>query len=216
MEQSKLSYKNVTISGLPGAGSSTLGKALARVLGWEYFSGGDFMRRYAVEKGLFDDQKRTHHDATVYSDDLDRKVDFGMRETVQKKSGKILDSWLSGFMTIHIPGTLRILTYCSEGSVRVDRLVNRDNLTIEEAKMHIFEREHKNVGKWRRMYAQQWQEWVVDKGLLPASKEIWFWYLQLYDLTIDTFKNSKEETLRIVLQRLGYAGKIDRRKVFAE
>ena len=95
----QLKYKNVTISGLPGAGSSTLGKALARVLGWEYFSGGDFMRVYAVEQGLFDGKNKAHHDAMVYSDDFDRRVDFGMRETVQKKSGKILDSWLSGFMT---------------------------------------------------------------------------------------------------------------------
>ncbi|EKD57908.1 MAG: hypothetical protein ACD_57C00104G0002 [uncultured bacterium] len=216
MDQSNLKYKNLTISGLPGAGSSTLGKALAKTLGWEYFSGGDFMRRYAVEKGLFDGQKKSHHDATVYNDDFDRQVDFGMRETVQKKSGKILDSWLSGFMTIHTPETLRILVFCSDDSVRGDRIVNRDNLSIETAKKHIFEREQKNVSKWRLMYAKQWQEWVVGKKLLPASMKVWFWYPELYDLTIDTYKNSKEETLKIALQALGHYGKINYKSAFKE
>jgi len=199
-----LKYQNITISGLPAAGSSTLGRALAKTLGWDYFSGGDFMRAYAIKKGLFDKNNHFHHDATVYSDDFDKKVDFGMRQTLKKKKGKILDSWLSGFMAQNIKGVLKVLVYCSDDAIRVDRLVNRDNLTIDEAKKHIFAREEKNLKKWQRMYQEQWQKWVVRKGKVGAKKPIYFWYPAIYDLTIDTFKFSKEETLKKVLDKLGF------------
>jgi cytidylate kinase len=47
-------YTNITISGLPGCGSTTLLKGLKEALqfdGWKGFSGGEFMREYAKEKG---------------------------------------------------------------------------------------------------------------------------------------------------------------------
>lgn len=211
-----LKYKNLTISGLPGAGSSTLGIALVKVLGWKYFSGGDFMRSYAIKKDLFDPKNKSHHPATVYSDDFDRQVDFGMRNDLKTKNNQILDSWLSGFMAQEVEETLKILIFCSKDSIRVDRITNRDNITIREAKQHIFERERKNVQKWRRMYHREWNNWVVEKGKIPKSKPIWFWYPELYDLTIDSYKNSKEETLNITLRALGMKSKkIDYHKVFS-
>ena len=161
------------------------------------------MRAYAIKKGLFDGRQEIHHDATVYSDDFDKKIDFGMRETLKTKKGKILDSWLSGFMAQNIDGALKILVYCPEDAIRIDRLVNRDGLTVSKAKKHIFLRQKKNVSKWRRLYEQEWKEWVVDKGLIEQEKEIWFWYPEMYDLAINTFKHSKEETLKIGLEKLG-------------
>ena len=182
-----MKYKNVTVSGLPGAGSSTLGKSLAEKLGWEYFSGGDFMRAYAIEHGLFSKDKTVHHDATVYSDDFDRQVDYGMREKMQKQDNRVYDSWLSGFMAKGIKGVLKILVICSEDAVRVDRIVNRDRVDVEEAKRHIFERERKNAEKWRRMYGP------ID-----------FWNPRLYDVVIDTFSQSREDTLATALEAVGY------------
>lgn len=197
-------YENITISGLPGAGSSTLGKALANVLDWKYFSGGDFMRVYAIEKGFFKDQTKAHHDATIYGEDFDRQVDFGMRDTLKNQHHNILDSWLSGFFAQGIKNTLKILTICSEDAVRVDRIVNRDNLTVEQAKSHIFEREAKNNKKWSEIYKNEWQSWVVKRNIINNSKPIWFWYQELYDLTIDTYKHSREQTLKIALKTLGH------------
>ena len=147
-----LKYKNITISGLPGVGCSTLGKALAEVLDWDYFSGGDFMRDYAIRKGLFNKNNKLHHDATVYSEEFDKKVDFGMRKTLRKEEGKILDSWLSGFMAQNLSGILKILLFCSKDAIRIDRIANRDDISISQAKEHLFERQEKNIQKWRRMY----------------------------------------------------------------
>lgn len=208
MKNLKTQYQNITISGLPGAGSSTLGKSLAKILKWDYFSGGDFMRAYAIKKGLFNGQQKVHHDATVYSDEFDKKIDFGMRETLKTKKGKILDSWLSGFMAQDVSGVLKILVYCPEDAIRIDRLVNRDGLTVTQAKKHLFSRQEKNITKWRRIYQKEWQEWIVNKGIISSKKEIWFWYPKMYNLIINTFKNSREETLKIALQKLGLDYKI--------
>lgn len=197
-----LKYKNVAISGLPGAGSTTLGRLLAEELKWEHFSGGDFMRQYAIEQGVFDPENKAHHDATVYDDDFDRKVDYGMREGMKEEEGKIYDSWLSGFLAQGIESTLKILMICSEDMVRVDRLANRDDITIAQAKRHIFEREQKNLKKWQRMYKDEWKKWVVDEGTLPESAEIYFWRPELYDLVIDSFRLSKEEVLKVALNVL--------------
>jgi len=113
-----------------------------------------------------------------------------------------------------ILGSLKILVFCSADDIRVDRIINRDDLTVTQAKKHIFEREIKNNSKWVKVYKNEWKKWVVDKGIVAKSKPIWFWYPEMYDLKIDTYKSSKEQTLEIVLNRLGYKGKVNYKKVF--
>lgn len=155
------------------------------------------MRAYAIEKGLFDGKKTVHHDATVYGEEFDRQVDFGMREAFRTKSHRVYDAWLSGFMAQGIEGVLKVLVNCGDDGVRVDRIVNRDVISVEEAKEHIFERENKNKDKWRKVYAKEWQEWV-------GKEPIDFWDAKLYDLVIDTYSHSREETLQLTLDKLGY------------
>lgn len=199
-----MQYKNVAISGLPGAGSSTLGKGLAEKLGWQYWGGGDFMRKYALEKGLFKDGQKVHHDSRHYEPDFDRHVDYQQRQMFDQDEHKIVDSWLAGFFAQGVEGTLKVLVLCSENAVRIDRIVNRDEVSVEEAKHHIFDREQTNLNNWRNYYAKEWQEWVVEAGKASADKPIYFWYPQLYDLVLDTFSLSREQTLQQVLDKLGH------------
>lgn len=53
---SKFNYRNITISGGVGTGTTTLANLLKQKLepmGWKFFNGGEFMRQYAIDKGLF-------------------------------------------------------------------------------------------------------------------------------------------------------------------
>ncbi|HYD34959.1 MAG TPA: AAA family ATPase [Vitreimonas sp.] len=198
-------YRNITIAGLPGSGSTTLLKGLKEELqfqGWKGFSGGEFMRTYAAEKGLYDASQNLHHDATVYTDDFDRQVDLGMREKLETEESWILEAWLSGFMAQNVPGVLKVLMICSDDAVRIDRIVNRDVIDVDEAKKHIHERKEKNLAKWSRMYGDLWQEWVVKPGKVSASDPIDFWRPDLYDLVIDTFSTNKQETLQLVVDAI--------------
>jgi len=197
---------NITVSGLPGSGSTTLLAELKKVLqfhGWRGFSGGEFMRAYAQENGLLDPKTgKLHHDATIYSDDFDRQVDYGMRHRLETEKNWILESWLSGFLAQNIPGVCKILLVCSDDAVRIDRIVNRDEVSVEEAKHHILERAKKNISKWRVMYKKEWEEWVVKTGKATAEEEIDFYKPDLYDIVIDTFSINKQKTLEMVLDAL--------------
>lgn len=201
----QFAYKNITISGLPGGGSTTLLRLLKEELqffGWRGFSGGEFMRAYAEEKGLFQKNGGIHHDASHYEDDFDRQVDMGMRDKLEGESGWILESWLSGFLAQGVPDVLKVLVYCSDDSVRVDRIVNRDKVTVDIAKQNVNERYEANLSKWSRMYRPEWENWVVKVGKVAATEPIDFWRPDLYDVVIDTYSNNQQQTLQTVLNAL--------------
>jgi cytidylate kinase len=204
IDPKKLDYRNVTISGLPGTGTTTLMRLLAKKLAWDGYSGGEFMRAYALEKGLFKPEHGEHHFATDYEDEFDRKIDLGVREKLEKKSGGIYEAWLTGFMAQGIEGVLKVLLVCSDDAIRVDRVVNRDHVTVAQAKDHILTREEQNRRKWTRMYRDEWFAWVVKPGVVNEEEPIDFWDPRIYDLIIDTYSNSREETLRKVLDKVGY------------
>jgi cytidylate kinase len=205
MSLSDYAYKNITISGLPGAGSTTLLAHLKEALKfdqWTGFSGGEFMRAYAAENNLFDSKLKLHHSSMAYGEDFDRKVDMGIREKLEKENHWIIESWLSGFMAQQVKGTLKVLMICSDEAIRIDRVVNRDSVTVEDAKANMHKRYIENLQKWSKMYAKEWQEWVVKTGTVKADDPIDFWRPDLYDVVLDTYSLSKEQSLTKVLNAL--------------
>ena len=214
MQINNTRYSNVTISGLPGCGSTTLLNELRETLkldGWRGFSGGEFMRAYALEKGLWNEGDSTHHNASIFTVEFENEIDFGMREKLSTEKNWIIESWLAGFLAQGVPGVLKILMTCSSDEVRIDRVVNRDQISVEEAKENAIYRYNKNLEKWTNMYGQQWQEWVVKTGTLPAETAIDFWRPELYDLVIDTYALSKKEVLQKALDVLEISHEISNR-----
>jgi len=185
-----LKYSSIAISGRPGAGRSTLLKnlkPLVEALGWETFSGGDWARKFAIENGKHDSKDITHHLATDYSDEIDHQIDVAMRKKLSDPNTHVaVESWIAGWNMRGLPHVLKVLLM-TEDSLRIDRVVNRDNLSVEEAKAHLRDREDANIGKWKRMYG------VTD-----------FWDSKYYDLVINTYSHGPKETLNLVLQALGY------------
>ncbi len=191
MDSSKtLKYSSIAISGRPGAGRSTLLRNLKphlAPLGWEFFSGGEWARQFAIGKGAHRPDDPRHHKATDYSDEIDHKIDAEMRQKLTDPNTHIaVESWIAGWNMRGLPHVLKVLLMCDE-SLRIDRVVNRDNLAVEEAKKHLEEREAANLAKWKRMYQ------TTD-----------FWDAKHYDLIINTYAHGPKETLDLVLQALGY------------
>ena len=185
-----LKYSSVAISSKPGAGRSTLLNNLKphlEPLGWEFFSGGDWSRKFSIQAGKHDPNDATHHLATDYGDEIDHQIDLTMREKISDPSVHMaIESWIAGWNVRGITHVLKVLLMCDE-ALRIDRIVNRDNITVEEAKHHINQREETNIAKWKRMYG-------TDD----------FWDPRHYDLVINTYSHGPTETLDIVLQALGY------------
>jgi cytidylate kinase len=187
---SSFKYASVAISGPPGAGRSTLLKNLRPYLepiGWDFFSGGDWSRKYAIENGMHDPKDPKHHLATDYGDDIDQKIDDAMRKKISDPSVHMaIESWIAGWNARGLNHVLKVLLMCDD-ALRIDRIVNRDDVSVNEAKIHLRQREDANLSKWKRMYG-------TDD----------FWHPKYYDLIINTYSHGPGQTLDLVLQALGY------------
>ncbi|HLA44941.1 MAG TPA: hypothetical protein VJZ27_15960 [Aggregatilineales bacterium] len=195
-------YRNITISGIAGTGSTTLLNQLRTALqpyGWQGFSGGEYMRQFVDE---FQPGTQGHHSAADYGENVDRMVDMSIRQRLQSEEGLIIESWLSGFMAQGIPGVLKILLICTNELDRAHRLAERDGMESDEAMIQAFRRLETNVNRWSEMYSHEWDEWVVKTGKLPARVSHFFWHQELYDLVIDTAICDTRQALDITMNQL--------------
>ncbi len=178
----KVKYNNISISGRIGVGTTTLLNNLKPYLehyNWKFRSTGQFIRQYTKEN-IFPV-------ATLVSDDFDRKIEDKVFKIFKDKKKWVIEGWLAGFIARKLKTTLRVLLICSKESLLVDRVVNRDKLTIEKAKNLIKSRETKNIEKWKKIYGN------YD-----------FFNPKYYHLIIDTYSSGPLETVGKVLDKLGY------------
>lgn len=189
--EKQLKYKSIAISGKPGAGRTTLFSNLRKILeplGFEFFSGGEWSRKYAIEHGMQNPADPKHHSAAVYGDEIDHQIDIAMREKLAGEGNYVVESWIGGWNMRGLKHVLKVLLICDD-ALRIDRVVNRDQISVEEAKENIKTREEQNLAKWTRIY-----------NVPPTD----FWETKYYDLVINTYSHGPQETLDIVLQALGY------------
>lgn len=178
-----LKFENITISGKIAVGTTTLAKNLEKALSWKRINVGAIQREF----------DRVHHihenkqGALSRSDEHEQAMEAMTQDMLQKESHLIYEAWLSGFVARDIPSVLRVLLVCSHEDIRVDRVVNRENITIEEAKNWMSQRENENVIKWKKLYG-----------------DYNFWDPKYYQLVIDTYSSGPMETMGIVLDKLGY------------
>jgi cytidylate kinase len=178
-------YDNISISGGVGVGTTTLMNNLKPYLepyDWQFKSTGQFVREYTKENVV--------PAATLVSDDFDREIEARAKETLEKGKNWVIDAWLAGFVARDLKNTLRVLLICSNEAVRIDRVVNRDKVTVDDAKKNIRTREEENFKKWRRIYG-----------------DYNFFDPQYYHLVIDTYSIGQMGTVGKVLDELGYKNK---------
>jgi cytidylate kinase len=185
-------YKHIAISGSVCSGKGTLARNLKSYLapeGWRFFSGSEFAHSFAPK---FYDEKiqiqKHHHNAQDYDDETDRKIDSKMKELFETATqSHVIDAWIAGYNARSVRGVLKVLLYSSHPDVIVERIVNRDNCTIAQAKQHLKERETANLTKWTRLYG--------DQGFFDHAQ---------FDLVIDTYASGPMETVGKVLDAVGY------------
>jgi len=174
-------WRNITVSGRAASGATTVSRSLAGILGWKLINGGELYREYVKERGI------PLENTTAVSDEYHIELDNFIKAKLKNEKNLIIESWLSGFDARGIGGVFKVFITCSDDSVRIDRLVNREKMTIEEAKEHLRKREEENLRKWEKLY-----------------KTRNFWDSNNYDMVINTYKNGPTETLNLVLQAIGF------------
>jgi cytidylate kinase len=183
--------RNITISGRIASGTTTLAHNIAEELGWDLLEGGELFRKFH-EEHLND---KSEIAVNMRPDDVDLEYEKKIKDILENETHRIIQSHLSGFDAQGIPEIFKILVICEDdkgsdhADIRIDRLVNRKKISVDEAKKEIVERENNNLEKWRRMYAKGDPNWV-------------YWDPKYYDLVINTFSNDAKTSFEIVLEEL--------------
>ncbi len=176
-------YKNITVSGKVAVGTTTLSRNLQLLLGWKHINAGFIQREYDRTHNIHENMQG----AASRSDEHEKSIEEMTKKMLTEQEHLIYEAWLSGFVAKEIGGVLKVLVYCSHDEVRIDRVMNRENVSIEEAKKWIKQREEENVAKWKKLYG-----------------DYNFWDPKYYDLVIDTYGCGPMETVGKVLDKLKY------------
>ncbi len=182
----KSKYRIVTVSGKIAVGTSTLARNLSSVLDWQYVNIGALQRKFDETHGI----NQNMQGASSRSDRHEKSMEDMTAKMLGHEKNIVYEAWLSGFMGREIHDIFRVLLVCSSDDVRVDRVVNRDNLSIDEAKKWIKQREKENISKWKKLYG-----------------DFDFWDPKYFNLVIDTYNSGPMETVGKVLDRLGFKHK---------
>lgn len=178
--------RNITISGRIGSGATTLAVHLAETLGWEMLDGGKLFREFTKDHGF----------AKGRDDQFDLDYEERVKKKLREENHQIIQSKLAGYDSMGIDGIFKIFVVVEEDGqdktdVRIDRLVNRDGMHVEDAKNEIKERDIQDLDKWRRLYANNDPNWF-------------YWDPKYYDLIINTFELNQADALYAVLKAVGY------------
>lgn len=188
IDPAKLPYRLITVSGRIASGSTTLAKKLAHALKWKRIEGGEiFWEAVRTKLGL------EEKDTGLRPDEEDLAFEAMQKEILEKREQMVVESKLAGFVAKDLPDVFRVLVTCvdpqgvDQTNIRIDRLVNREELSIAQAKEEVLVREQSDVEKWRRLYAPDEPEWT-------------FWDKKYYNLVINTYTHDPEESLVLVLE----------------
>jgi len=183
----KPKYRIVTVSGKIAVGTTTLAKNLSHVLNWKHINVGGLQREFDRKNNIHENK----HGALSRTDEHEQSMENMTKKMLDHEKNLIYEAWLSGFLARDINDVLKILVVCSHEDIRIDRVVNRENITVEEAKRWMKQREDENIVKWKKLYGD------YD-----------FWNPKYYDEVVDTYSSGPMETMGIVLDLLGYRGKL--------
>jgi len=189
MGKDLLGIKNITVSGRIGSGATTLAKKLSDYLSWEMLDGGKIMRKVQsdIGAGVEETSKRPDH--------FDLEYEEKIKNILSNETQHIIQSHLAGFDAQGIGGVFKILVMTEDENgedkmdIRIDRLVNRDGTSIEQAKFEIKERDRQNLEKFRRLYADNDPNWV-------------YWNRKYYDLVINTYKLNQEDAFITAISKI--------------
>jgi len=137
----------ITVSGLPGSGTTSLSRHLAERHGMTMISAGEVFRQLAKEHnlGLAEFGRLAEEDPSY-----DKMIDARQKEIAETRDNIIVEGRLSGWMVEN--ADLKIWLYAPTGC-RISRIVSRDDVAdTATAEKITLERERCEAGRYRLYY----------------------------------------------------------------
>ncbi|CAN5813214.1 AAA family ATPase [soil metagenome] len=156
----------VTLSGLPGSGTSTVARLLSAQLGIDHLDGGTAFRALAAERGM----SLADFAALAERDDvIDRALDE--RLTERARAGEVLlESRLAGWLATRagLPA-LRVWVACDDLE-RARRVGARDGHDSEAARRVNAEREASERARYLRYYGIELADLSIYDAVLDSTR----------------------------------------------
>ncbi len=184
----------ITVSGKIASGSTTLAKKIAQTLHWKHIEGGEiFWEAVRKRMGLHS------QDTNLRPDEEDTLFDAQLKKILHEDNHIVLETKLAAFNAQGISEVYKIGVICENEKgedqlqIRIDRLVNREQVSVNQAKKDVIDREQRDLEKWRKLYMSGDENWVYfDK--------------KYYDLVVNTYSHNQDEALKLALRGIGYSG----------
>jgi len=176
----------ITIGGLPGTGKGTVGRKLAKILGYKFVSGGDMFRKVAAENKMtmeeFDAYTKTHPKARV-----DEQIDNFQKKLGQEEDNFILESRLAWYF---VPDAIKIRLDADENE-RIRRITKDKDSDRIAYHQDDFEHTKKKTKERQKAHQERITEIYGIKDMM-ADKN--------YDFIVDTTNLTPDEVVSKILK----------------
>lgn len=177
----------ITLTGLPGAGKSTIAKLLSEKLGFPWYSMGDLRGKLAQERGMTIDEFNHLGETESFTDE---DIDKYQTKLGQEQDRLIIDGRLSWHF---IPNSLKVfLDVDEQEAARRIYDAAKNGLRKDEkpfsSEENVKERVHARLASDQKRYQQYYQLDYLDRSN--------------YDLVIDTTHLTPEQIVQTILDKI--------------
>lgn len=167
----------ITVSGLPGSGTTSLSRHLAERHGFTMISAGEVFRQLAKEHHM----ELAEFGRLAESDpSYDKMIDARQKEIAEKQDNIIVEGRLSGWMVSE--ADLKIWLHAPI-SCRIKRIAARDEVTDEHtAEALTLEREACEAGRYHSYYNIDINDLLIYHLVLDSSR----WNIEALGEIVDT------------------------------
>lgn len=180
----------ITICGVLGSGKSTTAKRVATTLGYSHYSGGDFMRAMASERGI------TLAELNILAETdpaIDKEIDKKQKEFMDANNNFVIDSRLGWFwapdsfkvfLTLPVSAAAeRVFADMQAKKIERQNEVQKAPETFEEVQTRLAERFESEGERYKKYYD-------IDNYQDPKH----------FDLVIDTSVNDIPKVEQLVIE----------------